>query len=50
MTCPETALPNLVTQPGDVVRVSHPNPSVHGLTAIYVTNDYHEVVMERWRP
>lgn len=46
MRCPETAMPNIVTQSGDLVRVSHPNPAVHGLQAIYVTNNSHEVVME----
>lgn len=44
--CPESNVPNIVARSGDLVRVSHPNPAVHGLHAIYVTNKSHEVVME----
>lgn len=46
MRCADTNVPNIVTHSGDVVRVEHPNPRIYGLSALYVTNDSHEVVLE----
>jgi len=46
LRCSDTNVPNIVTETGDVVRVSHPNPGRYGLSAIYVTSNSHEVVFE----
>ncbi|MEQ8954910.1 MAG: hypothetical protein RL120_12325 [Gammaproteobacteria bacterium] len=44
--CPGTAVPNLVTRSGGLIRVSHPNPAQFGLAALYVNSDSHQVFYE----
>ncbi|MDA1372568.1 MAG: hypothetical protein O2971_17650 [Proteobacteria bacterium] len=44
LRCAGTNTPNIVSQNGEIIRVSHPNPAVFGLGEIYVTNDTHEVI------
>lgn len=44
MRCAESNVPNIVSTQAGVVRVSHPNPQVHGLSEIYVTSDTHKVI------
>lgn len=46
MRCVESNMPNIVTRQGDSVRISHPNPGAHLLSAIYVSSSTHEVVFE----
>jgi len=46
LQCADSNVPNIVEQQGGRVRVSHPNPSAYGLSAIYVSNETHEVVLE----
>jgi len=45
MSCAETNVPNIISRQGGTVRVSHPNPGMHGLAEMYVTNDSHTVVL-----
>ena len=42
--CAESDVPNIMSQEGDLVRISHPNPEFHGLSEIYVTSDSHKVI------
>ena len=42
--CAESNAPNILSQEGDLLRISHPNPEIHGLSDIYVTSESHEVV------
>ena len=44
LRCSDSVGPNLVSQDGDLVRVAHPNPGIHGYSQIYVTSDSGEVV------
>lgn len=44
MRCEESNIPNTVSRRGGIVRISHPNPQVHGLSEIYVTSASHEVI------
>jgi hypothetical protein len=44
MRCEESNIPNITSRQGGIVRVSHPNPQVHGLSEMYVTSDSHEVI------
>ncbi|PCI78891.1 MAG: hypothetical protein COB20_06010 [SAR86 cluster bacterium] len=46
LQCADSNVPNIVERQGDTVRVSHPNPGQYGLSAIYVSTDTHEVVLE----
>lgn len=46
LRCSDTNVPNIIERRGDTVRVSHPNPRAYGLSAIYVSSDTHEVVLE----
>lgn len=46
LQCADSNVPNIVDRLGDTVRVSHPNPGQYGLSAIYVSTDSHEVVLE----
>lgn len=46
LQCADSNVPNIVERRGDTVRVSHPNPSKYGLSAIYVSTETHEVVLE----
>lgn len=46
LRCADANVPNLVERRGNTVRVSHPNPRAYGLSAIYVSNESHEVVLE----
>jgi len=46
LRCEDSNVPNIVTQSGGVVRVAHPNPRIYGLSALYVTNNSHEVILE----
>ena len=47
LRCADTNVPNIVERSEDTVRVLLPNPSDYGVTALYVSNDTHEVVVER---
>lgn len=46
LSCADTNVPNIVERNGNTIRVSHPNPRAYGLSAIYVNNQTHEVVLE----
>jgi hypothetical protein len=46
LQCADSNVPNIVERRGDTVRVSHPNPRAYGLSAIYVSSETHEVVLE----
>ncbi|MFT7471634.1 MAG: hypothetical protein ACI8XU_001530 [Kiritimatiellia bacterium] len=46
LQCADSNVPNIVERRGNSVRVSHPNPRQYGLSAIYVSSDTHEVVLE----
>lgn len=46
LRCPGSTVPNIVEREGGIVRVLHPNPGTYGLSAIYVSNESHEVVLE----
>jgi hypothetical protein len=46
LRCADTNVPNIVERRGETVRVLLPNPSDYGVTAMYVSNDTHEVVVE----
>lgn len=46
LRCSDTNVPNIVERRGNSVRISHPNPGAYGLSALYVSNDSHEVVLE----
>lgn len=46
LRCAGSLVPNIVERLGGTVRVSHPNPRQYGLSAIYVSTDNHEVVLE----
>lgn len=46
LKCADTNVPNIVERRGQSVRVSHPNPGAYGLSAIYVSSETHEVVVE----
>lgn len=46
LKCADTNVPNIVERRGQSVRVSHPNPGAYGLSAIYVSSETHEVVLE----
>ncbi len=46
LRCADTSVPNIVERRGDTVRVLLPNPAVYGVTAMYVSSDSHEVVVE----
>ena len=46
LQCEGSNVPNIVERQGDTVRVLHPNPGKYGLSAIYVSNETHEVVLE----
>ncbi|HAJ75120.1 MAG TPA: hypothetical protein DCM64_01560 [Gammaproteobacteria bacterium] len=45
LRCTESSVPNLISQNGNEVRVSHPNPQFHGYSQIYVTNYEHEPIL-----
>jgi hypothetical protein len=47
MTCSGTNTPNIVRRQGEIVSVYHPNPTLHGLTEMYVTSEDHEVILVR---
>ncbi|MEX2488002.1 MAG: hypothetical protein WD356_00585 [Pseudomonadales bacterium] len=46
LQCADTAVPNIVSRNGTEVIVSHPNPGMYGLTALYVSSASHEAIME----
>jgi len=46
LQCADSNVPNIVERQGGRVRVSHPNPRAYGLSAIYVSNETHEVMLE----
>lgn len=46
LQCADSEVPNIVERRGDTIRVSHPNPRAYGLSAIYVSTESHEVVLE----
>jgi len=46
LQCADSNVPNIVERQGNTVRVSHPNPRQYGLSAIYVSTETHEVVLE----
>ncbi|MBL4572577.1 MAG: hypothetical protein JKY86_05825 [Gammaproteobacteria bacterium] len=46
LRCLDSNVPNIVERQGDRIRVSHPNPRQYGLSAIYVSTESHEVVLE----
>jgi len=46
LQCADSNVPNIIERQGDTVRVSHPNPRQYGLSAIYVSTESHEVVLE----
>lgn len=46
LQCADSNTPNIVERRGQSIRVSHPNPAAYGLSAIYVSSETHEVVLE----
>lgn len=46
LQCADSNVPNIIERRGGNVRVSHPNPGRYGLSAIYVSSETHEVVLE----
>lgn len=46
LQCADANVPNIIERRGNSVRVSHPNPRAYGLSAIYVSSETHEVVLE----
>ena len=46
LRCLDTYSPNIVERRGDTVRVLLPNPDDYGVTAMYVSSDSHDVVVE----
>ncbi len=46
LRCADTNTPNIVERQGNFVRVSHPNPAIYGLSALYVSSESHQVVFE----
>ena len=46
LQCAGSNVPNIVERRGNSLRVSHPNPRQYGLSAIYVSSETHEVVLE----
>lgn len=43
-SCAEANAPNIMSREGDLVRISHPNLEIYGLSEIYVTSESHEVI------
>ncbi|MBL4580308.1 MAG: hypothetical protein JKY30_01510 [Flavobacteriales bacterium] len=46
LQCADSNVPNIIERQDGTVRVSHPNPRQYGLSAIYVSTETHEVVLE----
>jgi hypothetical protein len=46
LQCADSNVPSIVERQGDRVRASHSNPRKYGLSAIYVSTETHEVVLE----
>ena len=42
LRCDDSELANIITRDGDTIRISHPNPQIHGFNEIFVTNSNHD--------